>query len=151
MESKQENFSGFKVPELKALIKARKLGAISGKTKAQLLEMLQPKQSKQSKKSGRGEQRNKTVVNVYVSGQQQSGQIPLVTQTQQGGTPQVIKPNFKISKEPAKKFNTVKIPGTDPTKPIAASFSKASKPSSSSVGKLNINQDFVNKLAGLFA
>ena len=150
MESKQENFSGFKVPELKALIKARKLGAISGKTKAQLLEMLQPKQIKQSKKSGRGEQRNKTVVNVYVSGQQ-SGQIPLVTQTQQGGTPQVIKPNFKISKEPAKKFNTVKIPGTDPTKPIAASFSKASKPSSSSVGKLNINQDFVNKLAGLFA
>ena len=149
MESKQENFSGFKVPELKALIKARKLGAISGKTKAQLLEMLQPKQSKQSKKSGRGEQRNKTVVNVYVSGQQ-SGQIPLVTQTQQGGTPQIIKPNFKISKEPAKKFNTVKIPGTDPTKPIAASFSKASKPSSS-VGKLNINQDFVNKLAGLFA
>ena len=151
MESKQENFSGFKVPELKALIKARKLGAISGKTKAQLLEMLQPKQSKQSKKSGRGEQRNKTVVNVYVSGQQ-SGQIPLVTQTQQGGTPQIIKPNFKISsKEPAKKFNTVRLPTTDPTKPISASFSKASKPSSSSVGKLNLNTDFANKLAGLFA
>ena len=141
-----EDLSKMKVVQLKALIKERKLGAISGKTKAQLLEMLQPKQSK---KSGRGEQRNKTVVNVYVSGQQ-SGQIPLVTQTQQG-TPQIIKTNFKISKEPAKKFNTVKIHGTDPTKPISASFSKASKPSSSSVGKLNINKDFANKLAGLFA
>ena len=149
MESKEEDFSKFKVADLKALIKQRKLGAISGKTKAQLLAMLQPprkiKQSRQSKQS------NKTVVNVYVSGQQQSGQIPLVTQTQQGGTPQIIKPNFKMSKEPAKKFNTVKIPGTDPTKPIAASFSKASKPSSSSVGKLNLNTDFAEKLAGLFA
>ena len=150
MESKEEDFTKLKVADLKALIKERKLGSVSGKTKAQLLEILQPPKQSKQKQSKQPKQSNKTVVNVYVSGQQ-SGQIPLVTQTQQGGTPQVIKPNFKISKEPAKKFNTVKIPGTDPTKPVSASFSKASKPSSSSVGKLNINKDFANKLAGLFS
>lgn len=146
-----ENFSKMKVAQLKSLIKDRKLGAVSGKTKAQLVKMLQPsKETEEPKKSRQEKQSNKTVVNVYVSGPQ-AGQIPLVTQTQQGSPPQIIKPNFKISKEPAKKFNTVKIPGTDPTKPISASFSKASKPSSSSVGKLNLPTDFTSKLAGLFA
>ena len=136
-----------KIPELKELIKKKKLGTVSGKNKAALISMLQPQPNTQKEKQSK--QSNKTVVNVYVSGQQE-GQIPVVTQTQSSGKPQVIKPNFIKQTKPSKKFATVKIPGTDPTKPVAASFSNK-QPKPSNVGKLNLNPDFTSKLAGLFA